>query len=218
MTDIPRQSPEQIAEWRAKAVGQGPHAEALFHILLYFGGRCVSCADMLVSDYNPFTGTLTHRKLKHTHEDNTHPVDPVGMELLNRITVGRQPNESLFLNPITGLSWNAKTKGGKGKQAKTPITNWWRDRIDNRKGFQIRNLKYEAITHMIEMGMRAEQIAFFTGQRTLAIILRYMRKFDMTTKRKAMTLIFPANTGTSGGGKMGAECATPADNVGQAIT
>ncbi len=210
-TDIPRQSPEQIAAWRAKAIAEGPHAEALFHLLLYFGGRCVSLARMLVSDYNPFAGTLTHRKVKHTNHDITHPVDPVGIALLNRISAGRKPDEALFLSPITGQPWTAKTKGGKGKASKTPITNWWRDRIDNRTGFQIRNLKYEAITHMIELGMRGEQIAFFTGHKTLAVIERYIRKYDMATKHKALTILFPTNTGSPDGSKMAANDTTPPD-------
>ncbi len=210
-TDIPRQSQEQIAAWKAKATAQGPHAEALFHILLYYGGRCISLARMQVSDYDPFAGTLTHRKVKHTNADVTHPVDEDGLKLLNRIAAGRKPSEFLFLSPITGLPWHDVAEGR--KKLKTPISDWWRNRIDSRRDKQIRNLKYEAITHMIELGMHSSQIAFFTGHKTLAVIDRYIRKYGMETKRKALTILFPTNTGSLDGGKMGAKSGTGGNGV-----
>ncbi len=185
---------EVLDTWRLRAAAQGPHGEALFYMLVTYGGRCMALGDMKVRDFDAREGVVYNFDVKKSG-DIGYPIDPQARFLLARIVIGRSPDEPLFLDPRTDKGWNA-TKG------RSAMVDWWHFSIDSRKGFQIRNLKYEAMSHMDEMGLSASEIAMFTGHKTISQVNRYLRS-NPVSKRAALAKLFPAKPEEFAGANQG---------------
>lgn len=187
-----------VNTWKEKARAAGPNVEALVHMLVSFGSRCVALAEMKVCDFNAQTGTIKYHDEKHKDITYNMPIgrDQKAIFLLNRITQGRDGKDHpLFISPRTGQGWNEE-------KDRTAISTWWHHHIDSRAGYQIRNLKYEAMSHMDEMGLSHSQIALFTGHKTTAQVDRYLRAND-ESRQRAMEKLYPTKPEVEMGAKWG---------------
>lgn len=150
---------DQVAEAEARAGCMSTSAAALVHCLSTYGWRPITAARLTVADFDPLAGTITCRV--KGGDVVRHALLGATVERLSALAVGRAPTDPLFLDPRTGERW----------EAQSGISEWSRNHLR----LKVYDLKRYAISTMLGRGVPAQDVAAFTGHRTISQVLRYSR-------------------------------------------
>ena len=150
---------DQVAEAEQRAERMSVSAGTLVHCLATYGWRPISAAKLTVADFDPFAGTITcHVKggdiVRHMVLPRTH-------RLLCELIAGKKQTAPLFLDPRTDQAWDL-VRG---------ISEWSRNHLR----IKVYDLKRYAISTMLARGVPPQDVAAFTGHRTISQVLRYSR-------------------------------------------
>jgi len=178
--DLP--AAQLVATWRRQAARQSPHAEALVHCLASYGWRPVTAARMRVADVDLARGTVRLRGLKGTGDDLVHPLLPETVRLLRALCAGRRGDDALFLDPRTGRAFQERARH------RGSITGWWRATIDSGVGRGVYQVKRLAISNLLALGIAPQDVALFTGHRTLSQVLTYARTNEERAREALRTM------------------------------
>lgn len=181
-----------VEKYQRRADACGANCGALVHCLSTYPWRPIMAAKLLISDLDLAGATVTHRGLKGGGDDLMHPLTDETVARLVEITTGRPATAPVFLNPRDGQAWSWD-----GRQ-KTPISDWWRIHIEDRKAFGVYELKRFVISSMLSAGIPPQDIAAFSGHRVLAQVLAYART-NLDRARAAMALMAKPNDGAQVG-------------------
>jgi hypothetical protein len=191
--DLP--AAKDLARWQLRADEVSDDAGALVHCLLTYGWRPIAAARMLVSDFDAKRGTILLRDLKGTGDDLVHPILPATAKRLRGLAEGRKPADPLFVDPRSGKAW-IDEEGGHG------MSWWWREHVTRDRG--IYDLKRHAISGMLARGLAPQDVALFTGHRSLSQVLIYARTNEERA-RAALAMIGGRGPGSSRGKRPAAE-------------
>lgn len=154
---------------KARTLSEGCHA--VLHCLSTYGWRPITAARLTVGDLDLVAGKVT-TSVKGG-DTVRHPLMEETLRLLRPLASFRAHDAPLFLDPRTGLGWDVI-----GAES---IPIWFRDHVTARgSGIGVYDLKRYAITSMLRRGLRREQVAVFTGHRTLSVIDTYTLQNDET--------------------------------------
>lgn len=158
-----------LEQWQRAADLCGVNCSALVHCLTTYPWRPIMAAKLLVGDVDLDAARITHRGLKGGGDDLQHPLMRATVERLTPMCVGRLLTDPVFLNPYTGAAWSWE------EGERTPISGWWKRHIDKRNGHGVYQLKRYGISTMLSLGIAPQDIALFSGHRTLSQVLKYAR-------------------------------------------
>ncbi len=183
--DLP--AAKDLVRWQRIADGISRDAGALVHGLATYGWRPIAAARMVVSDFDAKRGRVLLRDLKGTGDDLVHPILPATAKRLRELARGRAPTDPLFIDPRSGKAW-IDEDGSHG------MSWWWREHVEADRG--IYDLKRHAISGMLARGLAPQDVALFTGHRSLSQVLVYARTNEERA-REALGML-------AGGGRSGA--------------
>ncbi len=150
---------ETVADAMRKAESMSASAGTLVHCLSTYGWRPITAARLTVSDFDPEGQTITCRVkggdvVRHLLLEET-------VQRMAALVAGREPEAPLFLDPRTGEAW----------EVQRGISEWSRNHLR----LKVYDLKRYAISTMLGRGAPAQDVAAFTGHRTISQVLRYSR-------------------------------------------
>lgn len=181
-----------VSAWLKQARDISPDSEALLHCLATYGWRPITASRLLVGDVNRKLGTIRTRV--KGGDVIEHPLQPSTLRLLRPILDARKPDEPLFLDPRTGRAF--------GPMGASSAHQWFRDWFTRDKDGNvlggIYDLKRYAISNALARGMVAQDVALFTGHRTIGQVNGYARTNE-TTARRVLPLL--GHRGARGSGK-----------------
>lgn len=167
----PLLAPEAVQAIERLASGQSQSAGTLVHCLSTYGWRPITAARLTVADFDAVGGTVTCRV--KGGDVVRHKLLPETIGRLRWLVAEAKPSDPLFRSPLTDAGWCLT-----GSQT---ISQWSRDHLRVR----VYDLKRYAITTMLNKGISPQDIAQFTGHRTIAQVLRYAQSNE---ERQAATL------------------------------
>lgn len=171
----------QMAAWQAKADEWSPATGALIHCLSTYGWRPITAADLKVGDVDLAEQAIT-TSVKGG-DVIRHPLLPETVKRLSPLVDGRNPDAPLFMRPTKDAGWTA--------QSSLPgsIPRWCKEAL----GMKSYDLKRWAISRMLDRGLPPQDVALFTGHRTIGQVLRYARTNDERA-RAALLIMAPGST------------------------
>jgi hypothetical protein len=172
---------EQVAAVEALAGQMHSNAATLVHCLSTYGWRPITAARMVVADFDAVGGTITCRV--KGGDVVRHLLLPETTARLRWRVAEAKPQDPLFVDP--------RTKAGWALAGSYTISQWSRDHLRTK----VYDLKRYAISTMLNKGIPPQDIAQFTGHRTIAQVLRYARTNEL---RQAATLAILGKSVESG--------------------
>ncbi len=163
----PLPAAKDIKRWSKRADSISPDAGALVHCLATYGWRPITAAKLQVRDLNLRRGEITLRDLKGGGDDLVHPLLADTVARLRKLCAKREPTDPLFLDPRTGAAWMGEDDETHG------MSEWWANHMDDHRG--IYDLKRQAISTMLARGLAPQEVALFTGHKSLSQVLTYAR-------------------------------------------
>ena len=137
---------------------------ALVHCLDKYAWRPVTAARIRVRDVDLTGERITLQAKSCRGQDTiTHPLEPDDVPMFASLIGSRQPGEPLFLNPYTGLAFEIADSRG--------IPAWFR----RFTGMNVYELKRAAISRMLSAGIAPQDVALFSGHKTVSQMLCYAR-------------------------------------------
>lgn len=146
---------------KSQEIGQSFHA--LLHCLSTYGWRPITAAKIRIADIDLEGGRILLRDLKGGGDELMHPLSTTTIDLLAPLLFGRERSDPLFLHPRTGKGWSIDRSGS--------IPEFYR-RWSSQKVY---DLKRWAISHMLAQGLPPQEVALFTGHKTMSQVLQYAR-------------------------------------------
>ncbi len=155
-------SADQVAMVEERAQAMSASAGALVHCLASYGWRPITAARLRVSDFDPVAGTITCQV--KGGDVVRHPLQPETLRRLRALVASTEPDAPLFLDP-------RRDNEGWALRGSRTIDQWSRDHLR----VKVYDLKRYAISTMLGRGVPPQDIASFTGHRTISQVLRYSR-------------------------------------------
>ena len=152
---------EQVSALESLAQSQSASAGALVHCLSTYGWRPITAARLRVSDLDLADGTITCSV--KGGDVVRHPLLPETIARLRWLVAKSSPTEPLFIDPRSGKAWGLTSAG--------VIDQWSRNHLRTK----VYDLKRYAISRMLSRGIPPQDIAAFTGHRTISQVLKYSR-------------------------------------------
>lgn len=152
-------SADAVREAEERAERMSASAGALIHCLATYGWRPITAARLTVADFDPFGGFITCRV--KGGDVVRHMLLPATLARLRWLVTDAKQSEPLFRDPRTGQAWDLV--GG--------ISLWARNHLR----IKVYDLKRYAISSMLARGVAPQDVAAFTGHRTISQVLRYSR-------------------------------------------
>ncbi len=168
---------EQFAQVMDRAAGFGPQIQALHHYLGTYGPRPKTACSLRVEHVLLARGKLAVHNVKHSGSYE-HELLEQTVALFGAIIGDRPPSDPLFLDPRTGKAWKLSKRG-----EATALGCWYRWHVAKALKFPadrlgIYQLKYYAITWMLQKGIDPATVAKFTGHLDVSQVLTYARTDD----------------------------------------
>lgn len=154
-------SDEQVQAAEALAARMSPSAAALVHCLSTYGWRPITAARLTVADLDVSAGTITCQV--KGGDEVRHPLHADTLDRIVAVALGREPEAPLFLDPRHATGWAVR--------GSRTIDQWARDHLR----IKVYDLKRYAISTMLDKGISPQDIASFTGHRTISQVLKYAR-------------------------------------------
>lgn len=162
-------SAAKVAEVERLAGLESANAATLIHCLSIYGWRPITAARMTVADFDPEGGTITCQV--KGGDVVRHLLLPETITRMRWMTTGALPTDPLFRSPITGEAWKLVSTGN--------ISRWSCRHLK----FKVYDLKRYAISTMLNHGVSPQDVAAFTGHRTIAQVLKYSRSNEVRQGR-----------------------------------
>lgn len=180
---VDRPTSEDVRQWIATAKDNGDQAHALVLSLVWQGIRPSTAKRIKIYHYHPDDGGyFILGDLKGQAQDTKKTyLFPMVKAAIDKIINGRAPHESLYLNPRTGKSWD-------DPKDRCAITHWWYRHIESRRGKGVYNLKYDAISYLLEH-LSPAQVQAFTLHADISQLMIYDRTNDVIQKAAILSVM-----------------------------
>jgi hypothetical protein len=152
---------ERVAAIEELAGRMSSSAGTLVHCLATYGWRPITAARMVVADFDAVGGTITCRV--KGGDVVRHLLLPETITRLRWRAAEAKPQDPLFIDPRTMSGW--------ALSGSYTISQWSRDHLRAK----VYDLKRYAISTMLSRGVPPQDVAQFTGHRTISQVLRYAR-------------------------------------------
>lgn len=163
---------EEVTETQQRADAIGPDAGALVHCLSRYGWRPATAARLTVGDVAKGQITTSVKG----GDIVRHPIAADTIQRLAKLMKGRPADAPLFRHPQTREPFTLDGASG--------IPQWYRTYMRGK----IYDLKRWAITTMLDRGIAAADVKLFTGHRTVAQVLLYLRTNEARAQ-KALSMM-----------------------------